>query len=491
MGTLVSVNPRTGETVGSVETTPPERVAEVVVRARRAFEAWSGTPIRERLARLRGFKRLILDRGDEVAETVAAETGKDPADAYLQDVLVALNVVAHYVRRAERYLEVRSARTWPFVTTAAATFFRPRGVAGVISPWNYPFLLPMIPTVSALAAGCTVVLKPSEVTPLTGELIGRLADEAGLGTDVVSVIQGGGDVGSALVEADVDVLSFTGSTAVGRRVAEAAGRRLIPVILELGGNDAMLVLEDADLGRAARAAAWGATLVAGQTCVAVERVYVVDEVYDEFLSALESQFDRLNAGGGDRWDVGPIITEAQLGVVERHVADAVERGAKVLRGGHRVETKRGRFYAPTLVVDVPADALMMTEETFGPVLPVVRVADEDEAVAAANSSAYGLHGSVWTADKRRGVRVARRLRTGTVAVNDVAVNFATPGIPFGGVGLSGVGVALGPEGIRAYCHPQGVTVSRLGVPTTQLVGAALPRRGLRYWKALGRLLYRW
>jgi acyl-CoA reductase-like NAD-dependent aldehyde dehydrogenase len=488
---LVSYDPRTLEPVGEVAVTPPGEIPALVARSRKAFAGWSALDHAERRAHLRALKRAVLGRGEEIARMVGAETGKPLTSAYSLEVLTSLTVMDHYLRHASRYLRRRRGGSWPFVSTMGWTEFQPRGVAGVISPWNYPFFLSMIPVFTALAAGCSVVLKPSEKAPLSGQLLVDLAGEAGLPTDVLLVAHGAAEVGAAVVD-QVDVVAFTGSTAVGRRVAEAAGRRLIPAILELGGKDPMIVLDDAHVGRAARAAVWSGMLNGGQTCVSTERVYVVDAVYDRFLTALEREFQHVAAGSGDRREIGPLIDRAQFDLVDAHVSDAVSKGARVVRGGRRAGANPGLYYEPTLLTEVDHTMAIMQEETFGPVLAVLRVAGEHQAIEMANDGGYGLHASVWGRNRRRAARVASRLRSGTVAINDVDVNFIMPTVPFGGVGDSGLGVVFGPEGIRSFCYPKGITATRLPVSTTALLGAWFPRRrGLRYWKALARALFRW
>jgi acyl-CoA reductase-like NAD-dependent aldehyde dehydrogenase len=365
-------------------------------------------------------------------------------------------------------------------------------VAGIITPWNYPFFLAMIPTITALAAGCTVVLKPSEVTPLTGQLLEDLAEKAGLPDGVLQVIHGDGTTGAALAESEVDVISFTGSTKIGKLVAAEAAKRLTPTVLELGGNDAMVVLEDADLRQTARAAVWGGMLCAGQTCIAVERLYVVESVYDEFLMELQEAFDGVAVATEDKRDIGPIINPPQLAIIESHVRDAVEKGARVLRGGKRAETDTGIYFEPTLLVDVDHDMDLVKEETFGPVLPVVRVPDEKEALRLANDTRFGLHGSVWSKDRRRAEGFASRMKSGTVAVNDVGINFVVPTVSFGGIGDSGYGSNFGEDGIRTtYCYAKSITRARLPVATSRILGAWYPRRGLTFWKALAKTLFRW
>lgn len=485
--TIPSFDPRNGKLIGSVTKTPPDEVPQAVHRARKAFETWGALDPRERRSHLKQLRSVILRRGDEIAEMVATETGRPVAESYAYDVLTTLVLIDHYQRHAHRMLRKERRGTWPFVTSRGWIEYVPRGVAGVISPWNYPFFLPMISVVTALAAGCTVVLKPSEITPLTGELIGDLVAEAGFPADSVVVIQGQGDTGQALIDAGIDVVAFTGSTAVGKKVAAQAAGHLIPAILELGGKDAMIVLDDADVHRAARAAVWGALFNTGQTCVSVERVCVQEGIYDEFIGEVIALLDKV----AENKVLGPIIHEPQLEVIEDQIDDALSHGARALRGGHKIEADGGIFFEPTLLVDVDFSMKVIQNETFGPVLAVRKFKDEDEALAMANASLYGLHGSVWSKDRKRAERVTSRLATGTVAINDVAVNFITPSLPFGGIKNSGLGATFGADGLRAYTYAKGITEARLPWSTSQILGAWYPKpKGIRWWKTIARLLFR-
>ena len=489
---LTSYDPRTELPVGEVPITSPEEVAAVVERSRKAFAEWKSLSGKERQTILKRYKHVVLAESDRIAEVVRSETGKPLVEAYSTDVVTALTVMDYYIRNAERLLRPRRGRSWPFITTKGWTEYHPRGVAGIISPWNYPFFLAMIPVITALSAGCSVVLKPSEITPLTGQLFADLADQAGLPPDLLQVIHGDGATGAALAESPVDVVSFTGSTKVGKLVAAETAKRLTPLILELGGNDAMVVLEDADLKQTARAAVWGAMLNAGQACISVERLYVVDSVFDEFLQEVEGAFDRVAVATDDKREIGPIINPPQLDIIEAHVADAVGKGARVLRGGKRALTDSGIYYEPTLLVDVDHSMEIVQDETFGPVLPVIRVADENAALTMANDTRFGLHGSVWSRNQGRAARFASRMKSGTVAVNDVAVNFIVPTVSFGGIGDSGYGSNFGEDGIRTtFCYPKSITAARTKWPTLRILGAWHPRRGMGFWRAIAKLLYRW
>ncbi|MDJ0961735.1 MAG: aldehyde dehydrogenase family protein [Acidimicrobiia bacterium] len=487
--TISVVSPLTGESAGSVPVTEPSDVAAIVAKSRETFETWGMLSPQDRRPLIRSLTRTVVKNMERIADVIVSETGKDRGDAHAE-VVLALTTMDYVARTMRKALRPIKGGSWPFLVTRGWTEYHPIGVAGVISPWNYPFYLPMLSVIQALAAGCSVVLKPSEVAPHSGGIIGDLAVEAGLPDGVVTVIHGYGDTGAALVES-ADVIAFTGSTEVGRLIAQEAVGTFKPLILELGGKDAMIVLEDASLKDAARTAASFGTFNAGQTCVGVERVYVVDEVYDEFVDHVMDAMRSLNAGQGDRGDIGPMIDRRQVSVIESHVADAIDKGATIALGGKRHETADAVYYEPTVVLDVNHTMDVMHEETFGPVVPIMRVPDEATALHLANDSKYGLHGSVWTKDKRRGERIASRMKTGTVAVNDHLINFFYPTIKLGGIGDSGLGGVMSGDGIRAFCVHRSITEARFR-PTTMVLGGWLPRRvGPRWWKFLARALFGW
>jgi acyl-CoA reductase-like NAD-dependent aldehyde dehydrogenase len=437
---------------------PAGEVAQRVAAARRAQESWGARHPADRRRGLVALKRALVRAAPHLVEVVSSETGKSRSDVVEGELLPAVIHARHLARNAHVYLASRRVAAFPVMNKRATVEYRALGVAGVISPWNFPFFLSFQPAVTALAAGCGVVLKPSSATPRSGALVGELAAAAGLPEGLVQVVQGGSETGRALVTAGVDVVSFTGSSAVGREVATRAAERLVPTVLELGGKHPMVVLEDADPVRAARGAVWGRFFNAGQACVSVERVYVVAGVYQAFVEALERALEDVAASDDPARGMGPVFGPGQLEVVEAQVAQALAAGARLLAGGRRAGE---RFFEPTVLLDVDHSMAVMREETFGPVLPVMRAADEEEAVALANDSPFGLHASVWSGSSARGRRVASRLRAGTVAVNDVLVNYGIPTLPFGGVGASGWGRTGGAEGLRSFSYPVSLTESRL------------------------------
>ncbi|HEX7089012.1 MAG TPA: aldehyde dehydrogenase family protein [Longimicrobiales bacterium] len=459
-GSLAVIAPATGEVLGRVPVLGAAEVRVLVSRARAAQPAWAAAGFRARGRHLDRYRRVMAAHADELAELSCSETGKLRFEALLGDVLPTCDLARWYVRRAAKVLGRRRVPSGWLVTKRCYQVREPYGVIGVISPWNFPVLNTMRAVLAGLAAGNTVVLKPSEYSPLTALRLQELAEEAGLPADVFLVATGDGTTGAALIEAGVDKVSFTGSVESGRRVARLAAERLVPVTLELGGKDALIVLADADVERAAHTAVAGAFLNAGQVCISVERAYVEAPVYDRFLehvvraaAALEVGSD--GVGGGA---VGAITTKAQMERLARQIRDAVERGARVLVGGRRLEG-RGRYFLPTVLADVDHSMAVMREETFGPVLPVMKVRDAEEALRLANDSPYALGASIFGA-RRRAERLAPELRSGMICVNDVMVNGLVPGLPFGGAGTSGYGRVCGDDGLLEMSRPRAFVFDR-------------------------------
>jgi succinate-semialdehyde dehydrogenase/glutarate-semialdehyde dehydrogenase len=462
---LISVNPATGETLRELDCASESEVREAVARARSAQPKWRELGIRRRVAVLTKFQRVLCERKSEVAQLISREVGKPYAEALTTEVIVVLDCARFYLENADRLLrdEPVSHGNLAMKQKSGRLVREPHGVVGIISPWNYPFATPATETLAALIAGNAVVVKPSEFTPLIMLEFAELLHGAGVPTEVFQVIVGDGSTGAALVSADIQKLIFTGSVATGKRIGQMAGARLLPVVLELGGKDPMLVLEDADIDVASSAAVWGAFVNAGQACLSVERGYVQRSLYRPFLDAVVSKTKQLRMGNGmnPEVDMGPMIHQRQLEMVERHVEDAKLRGARVLTGGTRLTELGPNFYAPTVLADVTHDMLIMREETFGPVLPVMPFDREDEAVELANDSEFGLGASIFTRDRARGEALARRIAAGTVLINDVVCGFGISEAPHGGVKSSGIGRTHGSFGLEEMVNIKYVASDRL------------------------------
>ncbi len=453
--------PWDGSLVGEAPACTADDVDLAVRTAREAQPAWAALPLSRRADVVRTFADLVLDREAEILDLVQAETGKNRLSAFEELADVALTA-AYYARTARRHLRPRRRRGAVPGLTSTVERRHPKGVIGVIAPWNYPLTLAVSDAIPALLAGNAVVLKPDSQTPFTALLAVRLLLEAGLPAAVMPVVTGAGtEIGPAMIDR-VDYLMFTGSTRTGRTIAAQCGERLIGFSAELGGKNAMLVLDDADLDRAVEGAVLACFSNSGQLCISIERLYVADAVHDEFVTRFADRVAAMRVGPGPDWDVemGSLVSEAQLATVSEHVADAVAKGALVLAGGHPLPELGPLFYAPTVLAGVTDAMTLARAETFGPVVSIYRVADDDEAVRLANDTVYGLNASVWS--RSRGPAVAARLHAGTVNVNEgYAAAWASHDAPMGGVGDSGVGRRHGREGIHKYTEAQTVAQQRL------------------------------
>jgi acyl-CoA reductase-like NAD-dependent aldehyde dehydrogenase len=462
--TIPVENPATGELISTIPVLGVEDLEAMAARAREAQPQWGAIGFDGRGRIMRRAQKWMLDNADRVIESVVSETGKTYEDAQLADLGYTVSALGFWAKEGPKYLADERVPSWNNPVAAGKKLiirYAPVGLVGVIGPWNYPIANSFGDCIPALMAGNAVILKPSEVTPLSSLLLAEMLDECGLPENVFQVATGDGSTGAALI-AQVDCVMFTGSSRTGKAVLKAAAEAVVPCYLELGGKDPMIVCADANLDRAANAAAFYSMNNGGQVCISVERCYVEAPVYDEFVQKVTENVRGLRQGvptGVGTVDVGAVIFPPQLDIVEDHVKDAVKKGAKVLTGGH-AGSGPGRFFEPTVLVDVDHSMKCMQEETFGPTLPIMKISDVEEGVRLANDSNYGLQASVWTSDVERGEALARRIEAGVVCVNDAQINYTALNLPMGGWKTSGLGTRHGSNGIRKYTKIQSLLVTR-------------------------------
>ncbi len=459
---LQSFNPASGELVGSVPIHTAADVDAAVARARVAATAWGSRSFAARNEELIAFRRAIAAHADELAELMHRENGKPLGEA-LTEVLQTLGHIQHATAHAEKALEPRRVSSGLLANFKSTISYHPLGVVAVIGPWNYPLFTPFGSIAYALAAGNAVVWKPSELTPLIAVRVAEIAAQTFALPDLLQVVTGAGPTGAALAKAAVDKIAFTGSAATGKRVMMAAAERLTPVLLELGGKDPMIVAEDADLEKAAEACVFGALTNAGQACISVERVYVADAIHDKFVDEVVKQVRDLKTGGDDG-HLGAMTSAAQIDIVRDHLDDAVAKGAKVHTGGTAAIS--GNFIPPTVLTNVDHRMKVMTDETFGPVIPIQRVGSLDEAVKLANDTPYGLGSTVFGGKAVRGI--ADKVRAGMTSINSVLAFAGIPSLPFGGIGESGFGRIHGDEGIREFVRVKSTAEQSFSLPINMM-----------------------
>ena len=463
--TFDSLDPGSGDVLRTWPVDDREQVLAAVARARQASAWWREQGFAGRRRHLKAWKGVLARRMHELADLVHHENGKPHADAILE-ITLAVNHLEWSSANAARVLgEQRVGAGLLAANQAALLSYQPLGVVGVIGPWNYPVFTPMGSIAYALAAGNAVVFKPSEYTPAVGAFLvdaWRMAVPAG--PDVCTLLTGLGPTGADLCRAGVDKVAFTGSARTGRKVMAACAENLVPVLMECGGKDAMIVDDDADVSAAADAALWGGMSNAGQTCIGIERVYATEAVYDRFVAELTDKAARLRAGSDAEASYGPITMPGQVQIITDHIADALARGGRALTGGGA----SGAYVEPTVLVDVPEDSAAVREETFGPTITVAKVRDAEEALERTNATSYGLAGSVFTGSKRKGMDLARRMRSGMTSVNSVIAFASVPSLPFGGVGDSGFGRIHGADGLREFTRAKAITRQRFALPVNLL-----------------------
>jgi len=484
-GNLIEVkSPATSEKIAELAVATAEDVTQAVGKARKAQAIWQKKSLAEQAKVLYRFRDLLIDHQERIADVLTAETGKPRAEAYGNELFYVCDAIGFWAKNAVKFLKPEKIRPHLLKTKKVYSLYQPLGVVGIISPWNFPLVLTIGEAIPAMMAGNAVVIKPSDLTPLSALLGVELAEKAGFPPNLIQVVIGFDKTGEALID-QADMISFTGSVETGKKVMHRAVERLIPVTLELGGKDPMIVLKDADLERAANACVWGALMNSGQVCTSIERVYVEEPVYQDFVNKIVERVRALRQGpSNNEVELGSMTSEAQLKKVESQVEEAIQKGAKVLTGGRRIADSQGLYYEPTVMVDVNHEMEIIREETFGPIIPIMKVKDPEEAMHLANDSRYGLDCSVFTRDKIKGRKFAERVQTGSVCINDSMVNFVIPEAPMGGIKDSGLGRRHGAEGIRKYCQQKTIVIDRLGLksefnwfPTTNRKTDLL-RRGL-------------
>jgi acyl-CoA reductase-like NAD-dependent aldehyde dehydrogenase len=462
---IVSYDPATGEEIGRIPQTSAAEIRRAIQSAREVQPAWATLSFRERGRVILKARQIVLDEIDEIALLISRETGKPMAEAISMEIVPTLDLMHYFATHTAKLLKPQKIDIGQYglMGRSSRLIFKPLGVVGIISPWNFPWATPLDEVVMALMAGNAVAVKPSELTPLIALKIGDVFRRAGLPEGLLNIFIGEGATGAALIDAPVDKIMFTGSVATGKRVAEAAAKHLTSVVLELGGKDPMIVLEDANLENAVRGAVWGAFANAGQACASVERCYVHESIAAEFVQRVvaETQALKQNVGTVADTDVGAMSSERQLSIVDEHVQDAIARGANIPTGGRRHPKLEGSFYEPTVLTGVDHSMEIMREETFGPTLPIMTFKTDDEAVKLANESIYGLTASVWTRDIARGNRLAEQIDAGTVMVNEVVYTHALAQTPWGGVKQSGFGRTHGRLGLLELVSTQHVHVNRI------------------------------
>lgn len=463
---IILKSPSTLEPIGELECQTKADVDQAVAKARASQPAWGALSIEQRVAHMLRLRDVIIEKQDEIIETVVRETGKPLQDAMVFEVYAVCDFIAYWCKQAVKVLKdekVRVPGPLKFMKKLRVVY-KPLGVVGIITPWNGPFVLTANPAVQAMLAGNSVIVKGSEVTPYSAKIFEKYCAEAGIPDGVCQVLMGDGETGAHLTSADINKVSFTGSVATGKKIAMACSERLIPFTLELGGKDAMIVCADADLDDAASGAVWGSCVNTGHFCCGVERIYVEEPVYDAFVEKVVAIAKNLKQGPehGTEESLGAVFWDRQMTIIENHVNDAKNRGAKTLCGGERLKDKKGLYFPATVMVDVDEKSDLMTQETFGPVLPIIKVKNVEEAITKANDSNYGLHGSVWTKNIDKGIEIARRVDTGSMAVNDIGMMYGIASAPFGGVKESGMGSVNGQNALRGYCHAQPIISGKYG-----------------------------
>ena len=439
-----------------------DEISEVMTQAKIAQAEWKKTSLKERVELMHRVADIVIQQQDRIMDVVMRETGKPIQEAMAMEVFSSVDSLVFYAKRAEKWLsdkKIKMHGPMRFLKKTIITY-KPRGVVAVITPWNGPFILSINPVIQAILCGNSVIVKPSEVTPMSGAMVQEIFALADAPMHLVQTLIGDGETGAELINQGPDKVSFTGSVATGKKIASKCGEMLIPFSLELGGKDAMIVCSDADVKDAASGAVVGSLMNAGQYCCGTERIYVMSDIYDEFVEEVVVITKSLVQSNDCKGDVGPTFWDKQIEIIEDHVNDAIAKGATVLAGGKRNPAFEGLYFEPTVLTEVTHEMKIMKDETFGPVICIMKVKSEDEALSLANQSHFGLNGNVWTKDLVKGQRIASSIETGACSVNDMAMSYGVNEVPFGGVKNSGVGVVNGKEGLLGYAHAMPIIIGK-------------------------------
>lgn len=452
-------NPTNGQHIKEIPITTDNQFKKIIEKSLKSKNSWNNSTPEFRKKLIKKFRKAIIQNMDLFIETICSETGKKKFEGMLE-VYTSVEHMKHSEKLLSKIFKKKNRSVGTLLTKKAWTELEPLGIAGIISPWNYPLILTLTPVIEALSAGNVVILKPSEQTPLTTELLKSIWDDAIDQPDILQIIYGGGKIGSKLVNSPkVDIICFTGSTKIGKMIAIDCAKNLKPVILELGGKDPMIICEDANLNRAVNGAVWGGMSNAGQTCISVERIFVHENIKDKFVNKISEKIKKLSAGNSKNSEVGSISVEAGLEKIKSQIKND-ENAGEIIQGGN---DENGFYFPPTVVINPEINGELMQDETFGPVVSITSFKTEEEAINLANSTGYGLSASVFSANKSKGKKIASQIRAGSVAINDVMTHYGIADLPFGGVGLSGIGKVHGEEGIKAFCLQKSYMTNRINL----------------------------
>ncbi len=480
-------SPINSEIIATINLTKIEDLEDIYKNSDDAFKIWSHLSLKERLKYMKSLRKYLVEMGDDLSREITKATGKPVIEAYTSEILPAIEALKYYEKTAEDTLSTKRVSSPLYLKPKKSYIeYRPLGTVLIISPWNFPFNL--IPVISALIAGNSVILKPSFETLAVGKLIERVFTSLNFPKKLVQVVyaNSGSGFGEKLIDLKPAKILFTGSTDTGKKILKQASEHFIPVVLELGGKDPMIVFKDANLERAAGAAVWGAFTNSGQVCLSVERVYAQEEIYDEFMSLLKGKIEELWQGTEPYADLGCMTTDDQVGIVKSHIEDAKLKGAKIYTKSEIVDNNK--FVSPVLLSEVNHDMLVMKEETFGPLLPVMKFKYEDEAVELANDSIYGLGASIFTSDSNKASRVSSKLQAGVIAINEVIVPVANIQLPFGGVKASGMGRSHSKDGLLAFVNEVGI-VEDTGIKNKELQWFPYSKNKMNLLKKMVKIFY--